>query len=160
MLLQPGITGFLGYKDKLPTIDLKSFKACCYAIVIAVEGRVLEFQPADYGKNFHHALLQVDAPRSRILVLLNQAYPLIAFADPISCNYCHLEFMDVPSLSKQFDRTKSGYEYKVLSKQELETAFNSVDEKLLTTILLAAEISQIRHWQPQRVGEIVFNFWD
>lgn len=120
----------------------------------ALQGKVSEFQYPGIVTNFYRALLAVDIEHQTLCaqVLLNKVYPLIAIAAPAEYNYLNLEFLD-SALSKQFD-----YEYKVLSKQELETPFNPNES--LAGILLEAEISQIKYWLPQRVGDVIFNFWD
>jgi hypothetical protein len=141
-------------------VELKSFKTLCYAAAIAVQGKVIEFQEADASRNFHRLLMEMNAPKSCVQVFLNEIYPLIAFAAPTKYTF-NLEFIiDVPALSQHFSGARFGNQYRVLSKQELETLFDFANEKSYAHLLLPAEVSQIKYWCPQRVGDIIFNFWD
>lgn len=87
-------------------------------------------------------------------VLLNNHFPIISFAVPPNDRETGpLRFMDCEELGNVF-RTSGRYE--VMRRDELESAVNKSELQQLRP----AEIEQADYWQPQRVGDVVFNFWD
>lgn len=156
MKLRPGITGFCTIDDPpLPIVDLKSFRTHCYEAARALGARVLRIDSFEkIDSNFVMAVVELaDGP---VAVFLNRHFPVIGFAVPPGAGDVSplpLRFVDCKLLAQEF-RATGGYE--VLSREELE---RSLDPNHLQQ-LLPAEIEQAKYWRPQRVGDVVFNFWD
>jgi hypothetical protein len=151
MLLPGGITGFFdGRRDAAPpAVDPKSFARACHAAARAESGSVERFEPAGIARNYHRVILRLrdDA----IAVLCNAHVPWIAFAE--ASDDVALRFREATALAS---RIKDALPCEVVSLSSLEAL---PDAELLAN-LGAVEREQIRYWRPQRLGDIIFNFWD
>jgi hypothetical protein len=88
-----------------------------------------------------------------VAVLLNAHHPIVAFADPKGATSSCFEFRDVPELADYF-RGLGVYTMPAAAElNERPTAEHLRD-------LSSVELKQVKYWEPQRVGEILFNFWD
>ena len=75
-------------------------------------------------------------------------------------NLGNIKFIDEPDLIKQFSSF-----YKVLGTKELNEPlslrFGSKKSILQNANELnSAELEQIAYWKPEKVGEVIFNYWD
>ncbi|MET3696541.1 hypothetical protein SAMN05877753_103213 [Bacillus oleivorans] len=116
---------------------------------------MLEFKEPQYPMNFYDT--EVKVFNKHFHILLNEHYPYLSFASVVE--FGKINFIDVPEL-KQFNSF-----YKVLSVKELnEPLVLKPDPKkgiLQNDINLnGAELEQVAYWEPKRIGEVIFNYWD
>ncbi|HWL26057.1 MAG TPA: hypothetical protein VNR38_20285 [Ureibacillus sp.] len=148
MKLPYGITGFYNVKEvPPPSVEEKRFKDICYAVLLHHNGTVLSFHTQLGATNFYQ--VQVKVFNRLIYILLNAHYPIIAFATEVKDSY--ILFTDESILSQGF----SPY-YTVYSKEELSKTFSLNTEHSLND----AELQQIAYWKPEKIGDLLFNFWD
>lgn len=155
MELRQGITGFSHIDDRpLPICDLKSFRNDCHDAARSVGGRVLRSgrRPDNIEANFAMAVIGLAA--GPIAILLNCHFPIIGFAiPPDNRDSSPLRFVDCEMLANVLNQTRG---YEVVSRNELERVVEPCELRRL----LPVEIEQAEYWKPQRVGDVVFNFWD
>ena len=147
MILPRGITGFWGTDTAPPShLDEKAFCQMCYSIVLENGGTVTELDTNTYPRNFYSAKLS--RYDQSVFVLQNVHYPYAAFAQrDTSGGFIWIsqpEWLQLPEGSVRF-----------LSPSELTRDWHD-----LCGELSPEELEQIRYWDPQTVGEIIFNTWD
>ena len=147
MILPKGITGFSGTDTAPPPfLDEKVFCQMCYALVRKNGGTVTELDTNTYPRNFYSAKLS--RYDQSVFILQNIHYPYIAFArrdaDGGFIWISPPEWLQLPEGPVRF-----------LSPSELNRDWRS-----LCGELSPEELEQIRDWNPQTVGEIIFNTWD
>ena len=147
MILLRGITGF-GSINTLPPLflDEKAFCRMCHALARENGGAVTELDTDTYPRNFYSAKLS--RYDQSIFLLQNIHYPYAAFAQrDTSGGFIWIsqpEWLQLPEGSVRF-----------LSPSELTRDWHD-----LCGELSPEELEQIHYWNPQTVGEIVFNTWD
>ena len=147
MILPKGITGFGGVDTAPPPhLDEKAFCLMCYFIAMENGGTVTELDTDTYPRNFYSAKLS--RYDQSIFVLQNVHYPYVAFTQrDTSGGFIWIsqpEWLRLPEGSVRF-----------LSPSELTRDWHD-----LCGELSPEELEQIHYWNPQTVGEIVFNTWD
>lgn len=155
MKLPKGVTGFHTAGEAVfPLTDMTAFKADCYEYARRGGGIVsrLPWEEAPLSRSF--AIFGGEWNSVPSWILINTTRPIVAVARPRDLHLCGpLEFFDhQPALD--YFRTIGCYE--VLDRSELEGAVREEDLEQLGP----AERRQISHWKPQRVGDIIFNYWD
>ena len=147
MILQRGITGFWNVNTEPPPfLDEKAFYRMCHALAWKNGGVVTEVDTDTAKRNFYSAKLS-RYDRS-VFILQNIHYPYIAFAQrDAASRFVLIRPRDWLLLSDDPVR--------VLSPNELNQ-----DWRGLCGELSLEELEQIRYWNPQTVGEIIFNTWD
>ena len=147
MILLRGITGF-GSINTLPPLflDEKAFCRMCHAIALENGGTVTELDTDTYPRNFYSAKLS--RYDQSVFVLQNVHYPYAAFAQrDTSRGFIWIsqpEWLQLPESPVRF-----------LNLAELNQSWRG-----LCGELSPEELEQIRYWDPQTVGEIIFNTWD
>ncbi|UOE95243.1 hypothetical protein [Alkalihalobacillus sp. LMS39] len=154
MILLNGISGFNVSDDK--TVDGVQFKSLCKSIVLNLGGSVLSFKDPKVAQNYYYA--EIEISDEKLYILINGHYPFIAFAS--SGIPGDITFVDNEQLAKCFEQY-----YRILYSYELEEPLRVKQPKgnILIGIeneLNGAELVNVKHWQPKRVGDIVFNYWD
>jgi len=151
MILPKGTTGFFSAEDKPSQVNPKQFSKACFNLVSGMKAKVLcistQLEP---DKNYYYAALEIKG-RS-VLILCNTSHPYIAFAKPGE-DVIYEDFFDDADLASVFKAIKS---FEVLPADIL----NAKPEPNQLSELSEVEISEIEHWKPSRLGEIVFNHWD
>lgn len=147
MILQRGITGFWSVNTEPPPfLDEKAFHRTCHALARKNGGVVTEVVTDTATRNFYSAKLS--RYDQSVFVLQNVHYPYVAFAQRDTSGgliwISQPEWLQLPEDS-----------VRVLSPNELNQ-----DWRGLCGELSPEELEQIRYWNPQTVGEIVFNTWD
>lgn len=147
MILPRGITGFWSANTApLPLLDEKAFCQMCYSIALENGGTVTELDTDTYPRNFYSAKLS--RHDQSVFVLQNIHYPYAAFAQRDTSDgfiwISQPEWLQLPEGSVRF-----------LSPSELTRDWHD-----LCGELSPEDLEQIRYWNPQTVGEIVFNTWD
>ena len=147
MILPRGVTGFWSVNAApLPLLDEKAFCQMCYSIALENGGTVTELDTDTYPRNFYSAKL--NRYDQSVFVLQNIHYPYAAFAQwDISGRFVFTgppDWLRLPEETARF-----------LSLAELNQDWSG-----LRGGLSKEELEQIRYWNPQTVGEIIFNTWD
>ena len=147
MILPRGITGFGSINTDPPLfLDEKAFCQMCYSIALENGGTVTELDTDTYPRNFYSAKLS--RHDQSVSVLQNIHAPYAAFAQrDTSGGFIWIsqpEWLQLPEGSVRF-----------LSPSELTRDWHD-----LCGELSPEDLEQIRYWDPQTVGEIIFNTWD
>lgn len=147
MILPRGITGFWSVNTAPPPLlDEKAFCRLCYSIAKENVGTVTELDTDTQPRNFYSA--QIRRYDDFIFILQNIHYPYAAFAQIDLSGVFVLthppEWLQLPEGQVCF-----------LSLAELNQ-----DWRGLCGELGPEELEQIHYWNPQTVGEIIFNTWD
>lgn len=150
-LLRRGITGFRDFHEQtLPQICLSDLKACCFNLGRAHGYLVRKAELREDACNFHAFTLQGTATSSA--VVCNNVYPVIAFVETLR-----------PGEPLKFVQPVRWNTYFPASAGWIVPALQQLTQPISTSQLSdlsQTEISQIRYWQPQTVGEAIFNWWD
>ena len=147
MILPRGITGF-GSINTVPPLflDEKAFCRMCHALALENGGAVTEVDTDPAIRNFYSA--KVSRYGQSVFLLQNIHYPYAAFAQrDTSGGFIWIsqpEWLQLPEGLVRF-----------LSPSELTRDWHD-----LCGELSPEELEQIHYWNPQTVGEIVFNTWD
>ena len=127
-------------------LDKKTFRRMCHALARENGGAVTEVDTDTAVRNFYSAKLS--RYDQFVFVLQNIHYPYAAFARrDTSGGFIWIsqpEWLQLPEGSVRF-----------LSPSELTRDWHD-----LCGELAPEDLEQIRYWNPQTVGEIVFNTWD
>ncbi|MDC0741160.1 hypothetical protein [Polyangium mundeleinium] len=158
VLLRPGITGFGGYPGPPP--DAATFRASCHAALRGLHGKnqILWFDAPNAGRNHHRArlLLGHAGLPAHVLVLLNEVFPIVAFARASEDGPGNLlyTFLDAPALAAGFYGA-----YEIAAAEDLQAPF---DGKTCERrgLLDQDELAQASSWDPAQLGHVVFNHWD
>lgn len=147
MILPRGITGFGSINTDPPLfLDEKAFCRMCHALAQENGGAVTEVDTDTAIRNFYSA--KVNRYDQSIFLLQNIHYPYAAFAQRDASGRFVLtqqpEWLQLPESPVQF-----------LSSDKLNQDWHSLRGELSPE-----ELEQIHYWNPQTVGEIVFNTWD
>ena len=147
MILPRGITGFGSINTNPPLfLDEKAFRRMCHALARENGGAVTEVDTDTAVRNFYSAKLS--RYDQSVFLLQNIHYPYAAFAQrDTSGGFIWIsqpEWLQLPEGSVRF-----------LSPSELTRDWHD-----LCGELSPEELEQIHYWNPQTVGEIVFNTWD
>ena len=152
--MQPLPKGVTGFDAPEKGVLVQKFTAACHAAMRQAGGRVQHVRSArDHViSSFHEALVIPRYSTDGIRVLCNAHYPIVAFATPAERDGdVRLEFIDCPEIA---DAMRS--EFTVVSKAE---ACAGVADELVGH-LSDDELHQMQYWKPQRIGDVVFNYWD
>ena len=147
MILSRGITGFWSV-NAAPSLflDEKAFRQMCHALARENGGTVTAMDTDTAARNFYSAKLSRYG--QSVFVLRNIYYPYVVFAQwDASGGFILIsppEWLRLPERTVQF-----------LSPDELNQDWHG-----LCGELSPEELKQIRYWNPQTVGEIIFNTWD
>jgi len=153
LILPRGVTGFWDRKAGPPRTDVPAFHGHCYEAVRWVRGKVVSFTEPYPSVKDNYAVAVHDIAAGAVAVLLNAHHPILAFADPKGATSSYFEFRDVPELADFF---RGLGVYTLASAAELNERPTSAHLRDLSP----AELKQVKYWEPRRVGEVVFNFWD
>ena len=149
--LPKGVTGFDAPDEGVP---VKRFTEACHAAARQVRGRVQQVRAAyeQVTPNFHEALVSLRDGSETVRVLCNAHHTIVAFASPAAREGdVRLRFVDCPELAGVL----SG-EFSILSTQEAGAGVSSD----VVAQLGETELEQMRYWNPQRIGDVIFNYWD
>lgn len=147
MMLLKGITGFWSADaEPPPFLDEKAFCRMCHVLARESCGTVTEVDTDTAARNFY--LAEIRRYDVSIFLLQNIHYPYAAFArrDPSG----GFIWTSQPEWLRLLESP-----VRLLSPDEL-----TQDWRGLCRELSPEEQKQIRYWNPQTVGEIIFNIWD
>jgi hypothetical protein len=149
MILPRGITGFGGVRA---TSDMRVFRSCCFTAARLVGGTVTSFDPSPQVAR-SYALAVLTLPGRTVAVVLNAYFPVVAFAEPPVEGEVVLRFRDEPELAALFQQFGV---YEVLEA-------SCLDEPLIQEGIYKLgpeELKQAAYHRPDRVGDVIFNYWD
>jgi hypothetical protein len=150
-VLPKGVTGFDAPESG---VSAKRFTAACHAAARRAGAHVhLVRDHAERATpNFHEAWVTWGDGVEGVRVLCNAHHPIVAFASPAAHegDVC-IEFVDCPQLAGPLSS-----EFRVLGK---EVAGAGISSEALAQ-LGKSGLEQMRYWKPQRIGDLIFNFWD
>jgi len=150
----PRITGFFDRSDPSTSRNPDAFKRACY-LAAQLEGGSVEGIDLDLlNRNYYAATIRT--PVDDVSVLCNSVHPYLAFVP--ARNFAvgtdlKLTFVEPVSLAATF---LAATEFQPLDASWLSADLNSE----LLTGLAASELKQVHYWKPERVGDVIFNFWD
>ena len=147
MILPRGITGFGSVNTApLPLLDEKAFCQMCYSIALENGGTVTELDTDTYPRNFYSAKLS--RYDQSVFLLQNIHAPYAAFAQR--------------DASGRFVLTQQPEWIRLLESPVQFLRFDELNQdwRSLRGELSPEELDQIRYWNPQTAGEIIFNSWD
>lgn len=132
--------------DPPPFLDKKAFLQMCHVLARESGGTVAEADTDTAARNFY--LAEIQRYDASVFLLQNIHYPYAAFArrDPSG--------RFIWTSQPEWLRLPEGPVY-FLSPDELNQNWRDLCRELNTE-----ELEQIRCWNPQTVGEIIFNTWD
>ena len=150
-MIRPGITGLIGVQsqDLIELVQLKNFKAACYDIAQNHNLQVENIEPLSVTPNFHKAYFT--GRDLETWAVCNGNLPIVAFTKSFE-NWFQQGFIDLPKIGATF----STLGYQVATAKELQKDFLRKDWILLDDL----EIKAIKYWQPQIVGQVIFNWFD
>ncbi len=154
-MLPSGITGFRCRGDEPPrATDFRAFSGHCHEAARRAGGRVVSITAPNAGGVCHNfAVGTLALPGGAVAVVLNAHHPVVAFADPPAEGDTRLRFQDSPELAAAF---ASFGGYRVMSAAELEQPPTAEALRELSE----AERKQVAYWEPRRIGDVAFNWWD
>ncbi|MBT2448918.1 hypothetical protein J7F03_17825 [Streptomyces sp. ISL-43] len=148
--LERGATGFRHISEPpLPDTDIDACRAAWHAAARAAGGQVGDFVEQRYPQNFHSATI-TDQDGTHV-ALFHAHHPLIAFVDERRYAFTD-EFQDPPAWAAPL----TDHGFVILSASLLRSPFSEADASALAD----AEWNQIKYWEPETVGTVLFNFWD
>jgi hypothetical protein len=153
MQLPRGITGFRMAKDPpLPTFDAQDFTAIGYAVARAYGATVIKRDVQPHPAR-SYMVLTLQAGHEYWSLLGHASHPIIgSVSEAIDTYVGACLFADLPPLAA----VAPGFGVTIYAASFLN---QSVDPRWLSN-LAAVELRQMRYWKPQRMGDIIFNFWD
>jgi hypothetical protein len=149
-VIRRGVPGFAGDRDVLSRrIDVPEFRAACFAAARATQMNLVGIEPGCQGQSFHIA--ELERRGQTVLVLCSSSSPVVAFTRP-PLELGEIRFITRADLSAVF--TELGYECPYVT--ELEQPLSEVD----LSVLSKGELDAIAYWNPQKMGDVVFNWFD
>ena len=156
--MKPLPIGVTGYNFPSLGVDAAWFFAALREAARKLNGQVQEDRDARNTEtpNYHEAVVCLDRNQKRVRVVCNEFYPIIAFCRPRKAEQAaglcfELCYMDCPELTAQLcDR------FTVLTAVEAESG---VTPELIGQ-LGEAELHEMNYWKPERIGDVIFNYWD
>lgn len=160
MKLPRGITGFMHRRERATftqKTDLNLFLQYSYTAAILCDAQItaIDLQPPPYS---NYGVLVVEFLDRSIVVAINHIYPFVAFStlpqnasSPLTGSF--LNFVDCEPLAAAY---RSFERYQVLSMAQAKAP----PDTEMYTELAKIEIENINYWQPNKVGQIIFNGWD
>ncbi|WP_042149955.1 hypothetical protein [Paucisalibacillus sp. EB02] len=155
MILRNGVSGFNRPNDL--SVDGVFFKKICYSIINNHGGKIISFNEPEIACNYYQVKIAIFG--DDLYILLNSTYPFLAFASSVE-DISAIQFVIHDKLSTEF----TPY-YNILLPDELNEVLVINEHRGRIAIeneneLNDAELYNVKHWKPRRVGDVVFNFWD
>jgi len=135
--------------------DVKAFRRACQEAARRTGGDLTRFRISDEPTpNFHQAIIAY-ADRTVAVVCVRDA-PLLAIAGPRVIEFTPtresgpLIFLDLPDLTAALTDAPG---FRLLTTAELNGPIDMVTWPRISR-------TDVRYWQPQTLGECLFNYWD
>lgn len=142
------VVGFSAAQKQI--VEPRVFRALGFEAARRLGGKFVEDPRPGICKNHEIGVLTVRASATRIL--LHHELPLIAFANHHADGegYGGYDFIDAPAIADIFGQT-----FVVVDKWTLD---KPLDPRALDHAV--GKDRDIAYWNPRRVGDVFFNFWD
>ncbi len=142
------VVGFSAAQKQI--VEPRVFRALGFDAARRLGGKFVDDHRPGICKNHEIGVLTVRASATRIL--LHHDLPLVAFANHHvdGEGYGGYDFIDVPALADIFEQTLVVVDQRTLDKP--------IDMRALEHAV--GKDRDIAHWNPRRVGDVFFNFWD
>ncbi|GAA2672578.1 hypothetical protein Apa02nite_096490 [Actinoplanes palleronii] len=144
-----------GHVGLAVVIDLKAFRRACYEAARRTAGELTEFRiSGEPTPNFHQAIITYSS-RNVAVVCVRDA-PLMALAVPRVIGFTPereagpLTFVDLPDLAAALEVAPG---FRLLTAAELDGPIDKAKWPGVSQY-------DMRHGQPQTLGEGLFNYWD
>jgi hypothetical protein len=151
VLLPQGVTGF---RDRgagpLPRVDPRAVTALAHLVARLSGGRVGAISAPGATPNFFCA--PITTAGEVVQILVNEIHPLVAAA--FGSTMGAMVFMNAPAYLERAVELMPPF--RLLSDLDLDRPFAGRDGENLTL----SEQGQLRYWQPERLGDVIFNYWD
>lgn len=147
------ITGLNDQLEPPPSVDAIAFKRSCYLVAQMDGGSVEDIDSDLSGRSYYAATLRTSI--DHVSVLCHSVYPFVAFVLPgcFGLRCPDLTFVAPVRLAAAFSALT---EFQPLDIEWLAT---DLRPELLVD-LAPVELEQVKYWKPQRIGELIFNYWD
>lgn len=140
-------------------IELRAFRQACYEAAERTGGKLIEFRLAEgVTPNFHQGIIAYRDRHLAVVALRDSA--VLAIAEPrviASENGAReadpLTFVEAPDLVTALSERAERAGFEVLTGTELARPFDAAAWPEL-------DRAEIRFWQPETVGDALFNYWD
>ncbi|HEX8864367.1 MAG TPA: hypothetical protein VF821_01805 [Lentzea sp.] len=129
---------------------VKQFRSLCFEAARRTGGEVERWSAPEVVPNFHEVHITYRDNRGTIVVLWTAAgdVALTASTEPLQ----PIEFIDDAALTAVFEGLPGGG-VRVWTRAELERPFKAAEWPGL-------DPRDVRYWRPERVGDVLFNWWD
>lgn len=151
LILPKGITGFAPDDSPYtPATSFRAFKTVCHAAARRLYGRVISVTSCEgqVTPNFHVAELHL---RSGVYFVLCNAYHPWLAAVAQRPTWMEGPFLDSAELQ---GAAWSGFRFLVPEQLEEPPTLEAL------RALGPDELAQFLYWKPERLGDVLFNFWD
>ena len=135
--------------------DLKAYRRACYEAARGIGGELTEFRISDEPPpNFHQAIIAY--PARNVAVVCVRDTPLLALAVPRVIAFTPtreagpLTFVDLPVLTAALEAAPG---FRLLTVTELDAPIDIAKWPRISR-------HDMSHWNPQTLGEGLFNYWD
>ncbi|WP_327047984.1 hypothetical protein OG320_08950 [Microbispora sp. NBC_01189] len=149
MKIPRGATGIFDRRDKPSWISFDEVVSTAHLVALALHLRVR--QVADGQGSFWPFVIE-DSKRP-IAMLFHKVIPVVALAEPPGPGGMEYDFIDHDQIS---DMLLNSSPFRVLGKEMLDAPIESCDLAELGRI----ERKLVSFWEPNTVGELLFNLWD
>jgi len=154
MIVQRGITSFFNWDERgvIPEFSIAEFKSIVFAVAAPLGYAVSSVAERGVTPSFHSALLSKGD--NAVSILGHSTYPIFAFAEPLQMHSCQLRFVDSEPLSREIATLFPDVTVATTTELNRKLADNDLAK------LDAAELEQVKYWEPKSVGDVAFNWWD
>ena len=139
-------------RNRRRSLTSTRFGAHCYAAAREAGWSVREVLTPRQPIACNYALAVFTRHDLTIAAALNGVFPLLAFAIPPTEGQVVLDFADCPELGIAFEQ----FGYKVLPAVELARPLTHE----MWQGLAPHERKDVRYFRPERVGDVIYNYWD
>ncbi|MBX2840789.1 MAG: hypothetical protein KTR26_03405 [Flammeovirgaceae bacterium] len=166
-ILPSGVSGFLRESENtIIQFDHQLFVKSCETVGSKIENfqfSHLDLFKNDLNKSYLYAYYKRENTAD-LIISCNKYFPIVAFSevldeenDPSENPFPDNQFCDLISLHSVFECN-----FQILDKAYLTTKVDADDEENSKKVsqLTNYEFSEFSYWQPQIIGDILFNDWE
>ncbi|MFS8103492.1 hypothetical protein LFM09_40845 [Lentzea alba] len=132
-----------------PGVTPGKFRGLCFEAARRTGGEVVRWSIPEVVPNYHEVHIEYRDLRGTIVVLWTAAGDVALTASPEPLP--PVEFLDDVALMAVLAELSN--DIRVRTRDELEMPFKAAEWPDL-------DPRDVRYWRPERVGDVLFNFWD
>jgi len=145
----------LTYASREPQFEKKrEITAALYAVARECGWVVGEFHWRSYPMSFHWA--EITQGDRKFAFLIEESSPVVALSSTIP-RYFNLAFFDDRSFDEAARRIQAPF--LIFTASELAKALSEADRAFVAR-LSAQHERALRYWNPDTIGDVIFNWWD